>query len=95
MASKSITLESSINFEYENKGPLNDAQRKIIIKHYVEAYHKERARENARALVEEIRRADEERLVHKTAISVYFGTARPHLFDSPRDYIFRRSKINR
>ena len=96
MESKNITLESSINFqtaeEFENYicSNLDYVREKIKI-----INEQNRVRENARALVEEVRRTREERLVFETCLSAHLGSSRPNLFDAQGDYIFRRNKNNK
>jgi len=89
MESKNITLESSINFSSRKK------YKKYLHRELIKLKNAEkRQRENARALVEEVGRRREERLLFETSYATYIGTSRPNLFDAPGDYIFRRDKNN-
>lgn len=92
MASKSITLESLINYDTEKLTP---EQQKQVTRAIIKIYEAEiRVRENARSCIEEFRRARENGLVSEITFDTHIRTSRPFMLDAAGRDILCRSKDN-
>lgn len=88
-----ITLQSSINFGSDDEFMQYICTNLDYVKTKIDEQN--RIRENARFVVEEVRRVHAQRLVSEVELTTHYGFTRPDLSITARAHILRRIKDNR
>lgn len=85
-----ITLQSSINFGSDDEFMQYICTNLDYVKTKIDEQN--RIRENARFVVEEVRRINAERLVSEVELTSHYRFTRPDLSFTARAYLLRRAK---